>query len=174
MVQLLGKEGEIDFAVMAMLPKVRVLFELEFAWVFEDEDAVVGEDIAAEDSIGYLRKVFEGVRGVGENDVELLVGSFQEVEDIGPYGMEVGDAHVRGGLLDEINALVVDVDRSDLLGTTRDELDGNGPGAGKKVHDGDFLEIDIVVQDVEEAFASHVGGGTHGERRWRIETAASE
>ena len=79
-----------------MLPEVRMLFELVFARMLEDEDAVVGENIAGEDDVGQLRQVLEGVGRVGKDDVESFVGTFQEVEDIGADSMEVVHAHAGG------------------------------------------------------------------------------
>ena len=94
--QFHGEEGEVHFAIVSMLPEVRMLFELVFAWMLEDEDAVVGEDIAGEDDVGQLRQVLEGVGRVGKDDVESFVGTFQEVEDIGADSMEVVHTHAGG------------------------------------------------------------------------------
>lgn len=94
--KLHGEEREVHFAIVSMLPEVRMLFELVFARMLEDEDAVVVEDIAGEDDVGQLRQVLKGVGRVGKDDVESFVGTFQEVEDIGADSMEVVDAHAGG------------------------------------------------------------------------------
>ena len=172
--KLHGEEREVHFAIVSMLPEVRMLFELVFARMLEDEDAVVGEDIAGEDDVGQLRQVLEGVGRVGKDDVESFVGTFQEVEDIGADSMEVVHAHAGGGLFDEINALVVDVDGGDLFRPTGDELERHSSCACKEVHDSALFIVDIVVEDVEEAFTCHVGSGTDRQRGGGIESTASE
>lgn len=118
MVELLGKEGEVYFAIVTVLPEVGMVFELIFTWMFEDEYAVVGQDVAAEDDVGELGEVVEGIGGVCKDDVEFFVGPFHEVEYIGADGMEVVDPEVGGRLLDEVDALVVDVDGCHFLGAT--------------------------------------------------------
>ena len=90
------------------------------------------------------------------------------------FSMEVVDAHAGGGLFDEINALVVDVDGGDLFRPTGDELERHGSCACKEVHDSALFIVDIVVEDVEEAFACHVGSGTDRQCCGGIESTASE
>jgi len=174
LVELLGEEGEVYFAIVTVLPEVGMVFELIFTWMLEDEYAVVGQDVAAEDDVGELGEVVEGIGGVCKDDVEFFVGPFHEVEYIGADGMEVVDPEVGGRLLDEVDALVVDVDGCHFLGTTGYEFERDGTCASKKIHDGGLFVVDIVVEDVEKAFASHVGGGANGQGCGRIESTAFE
>ena len=59
-----------------MLPEVRMLFELVFARMLEDEDAIVGKHLTLEDEVGQSGKSLDGIRGVGKDYVELAVGAF--------------------------------------------------------------------------------------------------
>ena len=157
-----------------MLPEVGVGLEGEVARVFEDEDAVVGEDVGGEEEVWERGEAVDGVGRVGEDDVEAAVGALEEVEDVGADHAEVGHLHASGFGLDEVGAVGVDVDGGYLARAARNKFEGDGAGAGEEVEDGALLEIDIVGEDVEKALARHVGGGAHREVGGRVEAAAAK
>ena len=107
-VEFVCKEGEVDLAVGAVLPEMGMRLEGVFGRMLEDEDAVVGEHSPIEDQVGQRCEFLNGVGRVGEDDVEAAVGTFQQVEDVGAHHVEVADAELRGALLDEVGALLVD------------------------------------------------------------------
>ena len=165
----LGEEGEVDFTVVAMLPEVGVYFEGELAGMFENEDAVGGEAILLEDQVGQLGEILQRVWRVGEDDVEFLVGPFEEVKDIGAHHMEVIDVELLRRGLDKVDALGIDVDRRHFLGTARDELERDSTRAGEEVEDGTLVVIHVIIEDIEEALARHICHWTHGKVGRRIE-----
>ena len=112
-----------------------------------------------------------GVWRVGKDDVEFLVGSFQKVENIGADHMDVLYVEPLGCGLDEVGALGVDFDGCHGFDTTGNEFERYGTSSGKEVHRVALFIIDIVVEDVEKAFARHVGGGTDWQIVGRIESA---
>lgn len=63
----------------------------------------------------------------------------------------------RSRRLDKVGALIVDFYRGDIFDTARDELERDSAGASEEVEDGTLVVVDIIVKDVEKAFAGHVG-----------------
>ena len=88
--------------------------------------------------------------------------------------MDVVDAYLSRGGLDEVRTGGVDVDTGDFAGSAGDELNAHRTGAGEKIHHRALLVVDIVVEDVEKALTSHVGGGPHRQVGWRVETTATK
>ena len=138
--------------------------------MFEYEDAVVGQEVFLKDRIGQLRQRLMGVWRVGEDDVELLVGPFEQVEHICSHHMQVLYIEPRSGTLYEICARSVDIDSGYLFGTTRDELEGDGTRAGEEVHNCTIFIIDIVVQYVEQSLLGHICRRTDRQVGRRIES----
>ena len=81
-IKFLRKESEVHLAIVAVLPKVRMFFKLKFARMLKNKNTVFGKHIAIEDEVWQLGQCFKCVRWVGKDDVELLVCTFQKVEDI--------------------------------------------------------------------------------------------
>lgn len=72
-----GKEREIDFAIGTMLPKMWVILKGILTRMFKDEDAIVVKQMIVENKVGEFREVGGGIGWVGEDDVELLIGTFE-------------------------------------------------------------------------------------------------
>ena len=54
--------------------------------MFADEDAFGSKDVLLEYEVGYLGQFLEGIGRVGEDEVELLAGRFDESEYMGRDG----------------------------------------------------------------------------------------
>ena len=74
-VQLIGKKGEIHFAIGTMLPEMRMLFKGEISWVFKNKNAVFGEQLFFKDEVGQFWQIGQCVGWVGKDNVELLISS---------------------------------------------------------------------------------------------------
>ena len=94
-----------------------VLLEGILAWMLEDEDAVLGKHVTLEDKVRKRCKALDGVGRVGKYYVELAVGSFQKVENVGTYHVQVLYPHTAALGLDVVGALGVDVDARHLAHT---------------------------------------------------------
>ena len=86
-----GEEGEVYLAVVTVLPKMGMVFERVFLGVFEDEDSIGIQKVVLIDKVGQLGQVFQRIGGIGEYDVELFIGTLDEVEDVGSYHVEIFD-----------------------------------------------------------------------------------
>ena len=172
--QFIGKEGEIDLAVSAVLPEVWMLLETVLARMLEDKDAIVGQQVGLEHHIRQRSQTVDGVWRVGEGDVETAAGALKHVEHIGTYNMYVVQAELSAAMLDEIGALGVDVDRRHATCSTRNKLKRYRPGTCKKVDNYTFAKVDIIAKYVEQALASHVGSRPDWQVRRRVETAPTQ
>ena len=54
--------------------------------MFENENSIIGEQIAREHYVGYFLQLFQGVGRVGEDEVKLLVACFQKPEHVASDG----------------------------------------------------------------------------------------
>ena len=169
-----GEEREINFAILSVLPKMRVVLEVILAGMFQNKDAVIVHHTALKDPVGQQRQVLQCVGRIGEYDVETLVSPFQEVENISAYHMNIVDAELVGRAFDKVGTRVVDVDASHLLNAPRYKLEAHRASARKEVENSTVLEIDIVVQDVEQTFTSHIRSRSHRQIGGRVKSASSK
>ena len=85
----LSEEGEIDTAIAAVLHEMRMLGEIVVFAVFKDEDAVCCQKAMTEDEVWNRGKLFQRVRRVSKDEVELLVAMANKLKHISPETLRV-------------------------------------------------------------------------------------
>ena len=86
MAPLLFKEREVHAAVYPPFHKVRMIFEIVFLPVFQNEQAVFFQQVVLENKVGNRFQSFQFIRRIGKNEVELFASSLDELEYIAADG----------------------------------------------------------------------------------------
>ena len=71
-----------------MFHEVRIIGEILILAVLKHEDAAGRQQVPLKNQVGNLRQLLEGIRGVGKDEVELLMTAAHEAEDVGPQGQD--------------------------------------------------------------------------------------
>ena len=80
------EDAEVDASVSAVLDKSGHVFKRIVLAVLENEYAAGLQQTAFEDEPGQRRQFGQGIRRVGEDEVELLVAALQEAEHVAAQG----------------------------------------------------------------------------------------
>ena len=153
------EEGEVDFAVVAVLDEVREGAEVVVAAVLHDDEGSGLHHWAVEyhaRQVGELRQV---VGGVGKDDVKLLSARGYESKHVALDDVVVVATQRAADLLDEIELRGGFLDRCHRGTFPRQELEADGTSARKQVEHLKSLKVNKISQDIEDIFARHVGCG---------------
>ena len=152
----------MQLPVAPMVVEFRMLREVAFARMLHHQPAVGEQQVVLEHVVNDFLGVGQVVRRIGENDVELLPTRCRIGEGVLPDDRHlVVVLQLVDGLLDELGAQRTLVHGQDRNSAPGGELVGDVAGAGEKVEHPHAIQVEVVVQDVEEAFFAHVHGGTH-------------
>ena len=131
--------------------------------VLEDEDAVGLEQGLFKDEGGNLGQLFQGVGGIGEDEVEGRVAAFEKTEHVGSHALHVEAVafalQFLYALLNETVVVAVHLDADHLLAASRQQLKGDAARAREEVEGGGAVEVDVAGEHVEDVFLSKVGRG---------------
>lgn len=155
--EALLEEGEVDAAVAAVLDEARVLREVVCLAVLEDKEAFLLEQVVAEDDVGQLGELRQGVRRVGKDEVELLATLCEVLEDVAADGKSRRVLQLVEELADEAVVAHVELNADDAAATSAHEFQRDATRPGKEVESRRPLaEVEIALQDVEEVFLREV------------------
>lgn len=131
--------------------------------VLQYQPAIGLEHPSGQYEIGYLRDVGQRVRRPGKNVVVLTAIGGNKSEYIGPNDAdEVGYTQLLRCFAHEIDAAGKFIYISHLGTASGDKLIAMAACTPKKVEHFDFLKVEVVVDDVEQALLGKVGSGAGG------------
>ena len=140
-----------------MLDKARVLREVVCLAVLEDKEAVLLQQVVAEDDVGQLGQLRQGVGRVGKDEVELLATLCEVLEDVAADGQRRRVLQLIEELADEAVVAHIELNADDAAATSAHELQRDAARPGKEVESRRPLtEVEIALQDVEEVFLREV------------------
>ena len=93
--------AEVDAAVSAVFDKSGHVFKRIVLAMLENEHAARFQQTAFKDEPGQRRQFGQGVRRVGEDEVELLVAALQEAEHVAAQGHTLVRPELLEALADE-------------------------------------------------------------------------
>ena len=156
-VLILSKQGEIDAAVGAVLKEMGMRRELVVLAVFQDEETFGLEKIVLKDQVRERGELAEGVRGIGKDEIELVVTALYETEDIGTQGQTSLGVEALQAVGNETMMVAVKFDADDLLTATGEKFERDAARAGEEVERRSTIEIDILDEHVEDVLLGKVG-----------------
>ena len=98
---LRSEDAEVDASVGAVLDKSGHVFKRIVLAVLENEHAAGFQQTAFKDEPGQRGQFRQGVRRVGEDEVELLVAALQEAEHVAAQGHTLVRPELLEALADE-------------------------------------------------------------------------
>lgn len=127
--------------------------------MFQNEKAVGSELSLTDDQGGQAHDLFVIIGWISEDEIERMHLFLQEVEGIGlnqTHGPDVQQVEVfpDGGAMEPVA-----LNSGYVQASQRCKFKTDNPGSGKQVEDPAVLKIKAVSQNVEQAFAGHVGRG---------------
>ena len=153
----------MDAAVAAGFDMMGMLGEVMVLAVLQDEPSVGLEQLLLEDQIGQGRQLLQGIRRIGIDEIETDMTGVQEPEHIAAHDTQIMNTELPAGLDDEILLGMCQFDRRHLTRTTTDKLQSDTTRAGKQIEHVHPLEIHPVLQQIEQALLSEVGGRPRGD-----------
>ena len=152
----------MQLPVAPVVVEFRMLREVALARMLHHQPAVGEQQIVLKHVVDDFLGVGQVVWRVGEDDVELLAAGGGVGEGILPDDRHlVVVLQLVDGLLDELGAQRTLVHSHHRNCAPGGELVGDIAGTGEKVEHPHAIQVEVVVQDVEEAFLAHVHGGAH-------------
>ncbi len=116
------------------------------------------EQGGAENQVRQCSKGIQLVRRIGKNDIVLLFQVPDDVENIGPVGTYIVEFQGVDSLSDKGNGTVIDIDQVDP-GATRGKFIADTSRTCEQVEHCYFFEIEMIIQDIEEALLGKIGCG---------------
>jgi len=156
----LPENTEIHAAVVAVAEEAGVGGEGQVPGMFQDEPAILCQDLRGEDQVGEFRKAGMVIGRVCEDEVEGLVRMPQITEHIAPDGGGVLKTELGDCLPDKFILLRVRFNGHHRAGLPGCEFIGDAPGAGEQVQHVQIFQIEPVDQDIEQTLLGLVGGRT--------------
>ena len=163
----LSEKAKMHLAVFLHKKEMRMMPEILFAGVFQDEPSPGGQKRITEYHIRQGLYTLQSIRGISEDNIERKGGMPQESKDIGPYHIHLRHLQLPKGVAYKTKLTGIILHQHDLSGAAGGELIADAAGAGKEVQDGAFFEIEIVFQDCEKCFLGHIGRRTGLQRARR-------
>lgn len=155
-----------------MLNEVGMLREIVVLAVLKDKDALLLQQILLKNEIGDARQILQGIRGIGKDEVELLMTTLQKAK----YIAANRDAGLSIQLLQTVLYKTVMVGvllyTNHLLATSREQFQRDAARAGKQIEGGRSVEVDIPQQHVEDILFRKVGGRPRLERARNLKMPA--
>ena len=139
-----------------MLYEAGMLGEVVGLAVLEDEHAIVGEEVVGEAEVWYLGEVLQGIRRVGEDEVELDVAALYELEHIALDEVAAAVAQLLYALTNEAGVVAVFLHAHHLPASARQQFEAYAASAGKEVESGGAIEIDIAPHHIEDVLLGEV------------------
>ena len=121
----LSEQAEVDAAVSAVLNEAGHVFERVVLAVFENEHSAGLQHVAVKYHLGYSGQFGQGVRRVGEDEVELLAAALYETEHVAAQGYALVCAELGKTLLYEGVVVAVGLDAYYGGATARQQFERN-------------------------------------------------
>ena len=106
-----------------MFHEVRIIAEILVLAVLKYEDSPLLQQSLLEDEAGDGGQFLEGVRGIGEDEVETVLARLDETEDITPQGHTGVGAELLQTVLDETVMVAVQFDADDMGTASRHQFE---------------------------------------------------
>lgn len=119
----LFEQTEVDAAVSAVLNEAGHVFERVVFAVFEYEHSAGLQHVAVEYHLGYSGQFGQGVRWVGEDEVELLSAALYKTEHVAAQGYALVGAELGKTLLYEGVVVAVGLDTYYRGATARQQFE---------------------------------------------------
>ncbi len=168
----LSEKGEVDAAVSTVLDKAGMIGEVVMLAMLKDEEPVGLQQVFLQDQIGDLRQLIEGVGGIGEDDVELLMATLQETEYVATDENIVLLTDLLKTLTDEGCMISVGLHADDMAAATAHEFQGDASRSGEEVEGLGTVEVDIAAHDIEDILFGKIGRRTGLKRPRNFEMPA--
>lgn len=126
--------------------------------MFKDKLAVVVEDFRRKYQIGQFTQPGMIIGGVGENQIKGFDGFSQKLESISPDHGYLIHFHGPAGLLNKFEVRRCHLNCNHRTGPPGSELIGDASGACKKIQYIQLLKIQLMDEDVEQAFFGKISG----------------
>ena len=139
-----------------------------------DEPATLFEQVGSFDPVGNGRNKLPIEGWIGENDIEPVLGFFQEGKSVGSNDPGCGNFQSRHGVPDKPDASRIHVYASQVSATAGCEFVSDVPRSAKDIQHGDGFQVEIVVKDVEQRCLRKISGGTHRQSGRGMQLAAFE
>lgn len=156
----LSEQGEVDAAVAAVIQEPGVVGEVVVLAMLENEDAVLVQEISAQDQVGNLRQFLQSVRRVGKDEVELLVATLQKTEHVATNQDIPVFVQLLEALADEVGVVTVGLHADHLLAATRHQFERDASRASEKVEGCGILKIYISLEHIENVLLGKIGSRT--------------
>ena len=137
--------------------------------MFEDEDATLLEYSTIHDNVGDIGNVFQLIRRICKDDIELLVTAREILEHITANGNAIFVAQLLQKALYEAMMEAVLLNADHLAATTREKLKRNATCTRKEIEShGFFVPVNISIKDVKHVLLGEIGRRTCFKRAWHI------
>lgn len=142
--------------------------------MFEDEYAILSQQIAAKNQLHDLLAAFQVVGCIRKDHIELLGTALQVTESIGFDRIKVLESELFGGLPDKIVVDGVDFDGGNAARSPRCEFVADRSGAGEEIQYVARLEIHVISQYIEQILLGEIRRGSRSEIPGRIDASTLE
>lgn len=166
------EEGEVHFAVGAVLHEVGQVAEVVGARVLDDKQRARVHQCAVHYQLGQLGQALQVVGRVGKDDVVTLLARRDKSKYVALDKRHLTLAKLLLHLADEVILRRRLLDARHMRAAARDKLKTHRARAGKEVEGRHAVEVDYISQHVEEVLARHVGGGPRGDVGGHVEAAS--
>lgn len=152
-----------------MFDETWMIGEVVLLAVFEDKDAIFGEQFVLEDQVWDCRQVWQSVGWVGKDEVELLLARLYEAEHIAFDECTTVIIEFLQTLTNEVGMVAIQFDAYHRLCSTRQQLERYATRSGKEVESLAAIEVNISIHHVEDVLLGKVRCRTRLERTRHIE-----
>lgn len=164
----LSEQAEVDASVGAVLDESGHVFKRVVLSVFKYEHASRLEQAALQYHPGQRWKRGQGVRRVGEDEVEPLAAALYEAEHVAAKRHALVCAELLEALLYEGVMVAVGLYAYHRGASARQEFEGYAAGAREQVQGSGSVEVDVAVEHVEDVFLCKVSGRPRLECFWNV------
>lgn len=155
-----------------MLHEVRIAGEVVVLAMLKHKDAIGLQQSLLEDETRNLGQLFQGIRRIGKDEVELLFARLDETEHVATKGDADLGIELLQAIGDETVVVAIHLNADDMGAATRYEFEGDAARTREEVESCGTFEIQITRQYVEDVFLGKISRGSGLETPWNLKVTS--
>ncbi len=151
----------MHLAVFFRKKEMGMTFKAVLFRVLKDKPSLWFQDIVAEHHIRQPVEIGQVVGRIGKDNIERgRCRMSQERKDIRLQCFHLPEIEFTQRVTDETDMTQVHLHQGDVWRAAGSKFIANASGAGKKVEHRYICQVKIILQDIEQGFFGHIGGGS--------------
>ena len=153
------KEGEIHTAIRTVFNETRMVLKLMVFTMFQYKETTSLQQSMFQDPIRNLGQLFQCIRGVCKNEIELLTSATDIFQGIGTYRYTFVRFDLTHHLTDESMMMAVLLNRHHTGTATRNKFNADAAGTSEKIQcrESLFFKIKVSGKHIEKILFGEIG-----------------